>query len=243
MCHDVLFLKAAYDEGNTGLGGLEHAHVARPGSEQRLNFPLSSYTCQPPFWEALDSHDYGQLAVQLRCHRDLARVRAWHRCAAGRAGVPRHRTAFAGQHTRQPGAALAHSGSGEAREGKGEGALQRAAFPANAALCRCCSLATPGTQRCRGSGSSSSRSTSGSKHSSRCRRSSSRSRSSGQQRLRGKALLRCRLGEPPTSRPASSSRPQQMMQRQSSGSSRGTAGRAPRAACPLVLLPQERGLL
>ncbi|KAL4437975.1 hypothetical protein ABPG77_004196 [Micractinium sp. CCAP 211/92] len=75
VCHDVLFLKTAYDAGNTFLDGLEHVHlVARPGGEAQLNFPLSSFTCQPPFWDAMDSYSYGQLVVQLRCRRDLARV-------------------------------------------------------------------------------------------------------------------------------------------------------------------------
>lgn len=74
----MLFLKAAFDDGNKGLEGLERAHVAaRGGGEQLLNFPLSSYTCQPPFWEALDDLSYGQLVVELRCRRDLARVSAW----------------------------------------------------------------------------------------------------------------------------------------------------------------------
>lgn len=98
VCHDLLLCKKVYDSGDRELSALDDEQNgpgrggSRPpgasgvalvppsaGSDQRLNYPLSAYTNQAAFWDALEGTSFGQLAIQMRISRDLEKVggQAW----------------------------------------------------------------------------------------------------------------------------------------------------------------------
>lgn len=75
VAHDVALCARAFHAGDRQLRGLQH--VGSSGrSGERLNFPLSCYLDQPPFWSALEQMSFGELAMKLRTSRDLEKVGA-----------------------------------------------------------------------------------------------------------------------------------------------------------------------
>lgn len=71
VAHDVALCSRAYHAGDKQLRGLQQGGSGSGG--ERLNFPLSCFVNQPDFWDAL-SLPFGELAIKLRCGRDLEKV-------------------------------------------------------------------------------------------------------------------------------------------------------------------------